>query len=297
MIFQRIVRKRIFVLPRERIVWIAIPKSGCTAITQLLAEATCYDPHASEASPLAERSRALLIHDRKVNLIPRLENLPARIRKDAIHSPDWWRFTVVRDPFARFFSAWSDKILLRAPGTKHLWHVSEDILQDGNLNLSATFRRFVRTIEAKPEAVMSDWHFTPQKLLMYSDLFQGVEVVPLSRLGELQQRLSEKIGRILSLKRSNESLPLDYRKFYDKDSLTSVAGIYASDTNCDPAVPTPTPFEGEDVVLNSLETDLIYKMREASERISNLSKLVVFPRLLAPLRRFFSGVVHTHGQI
>ncbi len=130
MIFPRSVRKRIFVLPDLKIVWIAIPKSGCTAITQMLAEATCYDPDTSKASALAERSRELLIHDRKVNLLPRLEDLPPRIRADAIHSPDWWRFTVVRDPFARFFSARSDKVLLRAPGTKDLWPFSKDVVQD-----------------------------------------------------------------------------------------------------------------------------------------------------------------------
>lgn len=252
----------------------------------MLAEASGFDPSSIDSSPLPERSRPLLIHDRRVNRIPRLEDLSSTMRKEAIRSPAWWRFAVVRDPYARFFSAWAEKVLLRAPGTRNLWSVSEDIVEGGCLNLSATFRAFVKSVSGEPEKIMSDWHFTPQRKLVYAELFDDLEIFPLSRIGKIEEALSAKFGLPLRMGKSNESLPLDYRQFYDSSSIKFVRTFYGCDIGCDPEVQPPAPSSAQDMILSRLETDLVFKVRSASERISDLSRLTVFPRVLAALRRW-----------
>lgn len=272
------------ILPEWKILFLNIPKSGCTTLARMMAQAHGASPAPVESSARPERARESLIHDPQISRIPLWKDQDSRMKKRSREEAGWWRIALVRDPFARFFSAWVDKILLRAPGTRHLWNFTPDVLNNNQLNVSAMFRTFAQTASSSKASLTSDWHFTPQHVLIQHFGLQGLEVIPLSRIQDVAGRLAKITGRQIDIPAYNKSLQLDYRSLYDSNAIAVVRDLYADDLGCDPAVAPPSPATGPDMLLSRLETELVMKVRESSERIYDLSRLVVFPRLVYKLQ-------------
>jgi len=279
---------RIFVLERQRIVWVWIAKSGCTSLLHMLSRLDDPRPRDWDASNIPEWSPELVIHDARIHGLTRLERAPARVRRAALSDPGWWRFAVVRAPHARFLSAWLDKVFLRAPGTPQLWSdATDELTPDGRIDLTATFARFVGEFVRSPERYLADRHFAGQRESLGLDVLPDLEVIPLSRFATVRTRLEAITGRPCENRRFNESLDIDAARVYDPTTVELVSGIYRNDLGLDPAVPIPSPVEGKRCVLTPLETDCVGKLRSASLRIRQLSRLAVLPRLTFRLQRLF----------
>jgi hypothetical protein len=278
--------RRIYVLPRPRIVWVPIAKNGFTSILHILAEVNGNRSWLPEASGFPEWSAEALIHDPKIHGLTWLESLGVRDRMAALTDPGWWRFAVVRAPHARFLSAWVDKVFLQAPGTPHLWQGAEDVLtHEGNIDVTATFQRFVVAFQRSPERYLCDQHFALQHVLLSHAPLQGLEIIPLSELPRVQRRLEELGHNLECPPRLNESLKLDHSRVYDELSYSAVAEIYAGDLKFDSTGEIEQLTYGEPLILTKLETDCVRKLRAASERIRQLSRLAVLPRLTVWLQR------------
>jgi hypothetical protein len=110
------VQQRTIVLPEHRVLFFPMPKAGCTSTLWLLAGLLGLTPEDFSRSALAEVSPALLVHD--LGRWPdghRLAQLDDADRDRALHADGWFRFTIVRDPAPRLWSAWQSKLLLREP--------------------------------------------------------------------------------------------------------------------------------------------------------------------------------------
>jgi hypothetical protein len=110
------VQQRTVVLPEHRVVFFPMPKAGCTSTLWLLAGIAGLSPDDFGRSALPEVSPALLVHDlaRWPGRL-RLSELDGEDRDRALHADGWFRFTIVRDPATRLWSAWQSKLLLREP--------------------------------------------------------------------------------------------------------------------------------------------------------------------------------------
>lgn len=278
--------RRVFVLPRKKIVWVRIAKSGFTSILHMLSQLNGSRIWETEASGYAEWSPEGAIHDPRIHGLSRIEDLTPKEQKAAFVERGWWRFAVVRDPHARFLSAWVDKVFLRGPGTPHLWDDAGDVLTpDGRIDASATFRKFVSKFERDPKPYLRDQHFAPQHALLARDLFDDLEVIPLSEFSRVHRRLEELGHRPAPAPRFNESLHFEASGIYDKRTHAAIAEIYAGDLDSDPAHAVHEPSGGDPIVLSKLETECVQKLRSASLRIRELSRLAVFPRLTVWLQR------------
>jgi hypothetical protein len=110
------VQQRTIVLPAHRVVFFPMPKAGCTSTLWLLAGLVGLTADDFARSALPEVSPALLVHD--LARWPdghRLAQLDGDDRDRALHEDGWLRFTIVRDPVPRLWSAWQSKLLLREP--------------------------------------------------------------------------------------------------------------------------------------------------------------------------------------
>jgi hypothetical protein len=111
-VFEAHVQSRTVVLPEQRVLFLPMPKAACTSILWTLAGVAGLGPEDFENSTLPEPSAALTVHDM---------NAWAPEHRLAAHPPaileedGWLRFTVVRDPWRRLWSAWVSKLLLREP--------------------------------------------------------------------------------------------------------------------------------------------------------------------------------------
>ena len=112
----RHVEQRTVVLPDLRVVYLPMPKAGCTTILWLLAELGGVPVHTFDRSAWPGVSPALLIHDTGLWGSGRfLGDYEGEERERVLTEEGWFRFTVVRDPIPRLWSAWQSKLLLREP--------------------------------------------------------------------------------------------------------------------------------------------------------------------------------------
>jgi Sulfotransferase family len=111
-VFEAHVQSHTVVLPQQRVLFLPMPKAACTSILWTLAGLAGLGPEDFENSTLPEPSAALTVHDMNAWAPEhRLSEHPAAI----LEEDGWLRFTVVRDPWRRLWSAWLSKLLLREP--------------------------------------------------------------------------------------------------------------------------------------------------------------------------------------
>lgn len=184
------VEQRTIVVPDHRILFLPIPKAGCTSVLWLLAELAAVPLKSFTYSDMAEPSPALVVHDmnrwRDENRFSKYEDDE---RERILTEEGWFRFTVVRNPAERLWSAWQSKLLFREPRFTATFgdepwfpRVPErpsDLVED--------FRRFVGALETDPP---HDVHWAVQHEL--------VEQLPLEHVGRV-----EELGETLRLLRAH----------------------------------------------------------------------------------------------
>jgi hypothetical protein len=110
------VRSHSVVLPRQRVLFLPMPKAACTSVLWTLADLAGLGPDAFSGSTLPEPSASLTVHDMNAWAPEhRLSEYDGEERRRILHDDGWLRFTVVRDPWRRLWSGWLSKVLLREP--------------------------------------------------------------------------------------------------------------------------------------------------------------------------------------
>jgi hypothetical protein len=177
--FDRHVLQRTVVLPEHRVLFVPVPKAGCTSVLWRLAALAGIDPGTFADSAMPEPTTALTVHD--MSRWPpehRLATYQPAERDRLLEADGWLRFTLVRDPATRLWSAWQSKLLLReprfadefgdAPWFPRIPLEPADLVED--------FRRFVQAV-GRGEA--EDVHWAVQH-----DLVDGL---PLTHVGHVEQ--------------------------------------------------------------------------------------------------------------
>lgn len=171
------------VLEDAQLLYVPVPKAGCTAILHALAEAAGLSDEELTRSRKLEVTRDLAIHDPAVwGESFALASRSAEETQRIFESPGWLRFTVVREPLRRIWSAWVSKVLVREPRFvaafgREEWFPpapasSHDVL--------AWFRRFVAALPSR-DVESHDPHWSPQAGLL------GVEDLGYDHIGRIEQ--------------------------------------------------------------------------------------------------------------
>jgi hypothetical protein len=176
--FAHHVELRTVVLPELRVLYLPIPKAGWTTVLWLLAELANIPPDTFEHSTLPGVSPALTVHDMSLWGPGRsLADYQGEEREQILTEDGWFRFSVVRDPAPRLWSAWQSKLLLREP--RFLADYGDEpwfprVPRDA-AELVEDFRRFVASVAAG-EAM--DVHWSIQHDL--------IDQLPLDHVGRLE---------------------------------------------------------------------------------------------------------------
>jgi hypothetical protein len=231
------VEARTIVIEDYKLVYLPIPKAGWTAMLWALAPLAGLSADSFAQSRKPEISPEMAVHDMLVwaqhgRLLFDLD--PAR-RAEIVQDPDWLRFTVVRDPARRLWSAWQSKILLQEP-VYYGFHRDKDWFPRPPVDAADVVDDFHAFIRAMSEGIgsdpkMHDAHWGPQT--------DSVDLVPLNHIGRfedpvatrsvLQEHISALGGPALVFERANASaLPYD-PVVYDEPSLAIVNRIYSRD--------------------------------------------------------------------
>jgi hypothetical protein len=119
-----------FVNLDKRYLYFAIGKSGCTTMKTLLHRIEGAPPIKIICDGWDESRRDMFIHARENVPLPSLLDLNDAMQREVIHSPDFLRMTVVRNPYTRVLSAWR-KIMLCEPGAERQYLAIKGALPRG----------------------------------------------------------------------------------------------------------------------------------------------------------------------
>jgi hypothetical protein len=187
--FSRHVLQRTVVLPELRVLFLPVPKAGCTSVLWLLAGLAGIPPERFAQSGMPEVSPALTVHDMSLwRAEHRLADYSDEERARLLSEDGWFRFSLVRHPATRLWSAWQSKLLLREPRFveefgERPWFPR---VPEHPGELVEDFRRFVTALPS-PDA--EDVHWTVQHDL--------VAQLPLTHVGRVE-RLDETVALLRS---------------------------------------------------------------------------------------------------
>jgi hypothetical protein len=281
------VLQRAIVVERVRVMFTPVPKAGCTSVLWSLAElARLQEKHFAESAG-REVTRALAIHDLGRWPDPfRFGERSAEEREEILKSEKWLRFTVVRHPFRRLWSAWQSKILLAEP--QFIARYSEEPWWPGPARSASdvlkAFRQFMDALRADPELVRADVHWAPQVAVVehpsitYSHIGQVEEMS--ATLDAVREHLrSFKAAEFTEPARANVSSMPYANELFTEEDVRFLSEMYADDMNDFGYEPPPgdslggTPPASWMAVADAV-TPALEELRLRHERVADLQLLL-----------------------
>ena len=225
------------VIEELRIVYVPVSKAACTSLRWLLADLLGL-PRGSFEDPAKFRAtQGQTIQN--VNKWPPeyiVQRADPSWLQEVAEDETWFRFSVVRDPARRLWSAWQSKLLLRQPGFVEAfggepWFPGvpsspEEVIED--------YERFVAALDAEEEDRRpSDPHWRLQTELLGDAPPALNHIGKVERLGETLGLLGEHVarsGRELPPMRRENVTPLAYPEgLLGGETLRIVRERYAPD--------------------------------------------------------------------
>lgn len=260
-----------------KVLYTPVPKSACTSLKYMLAQAEgTYSPETADYLVIAALSRKQLIHEPLIHGLPLIHDVETDEIEEALTSPDWLRIGAVRDPIARAYSAWENRIFLRAPSSlARARELCPDVMDGDCINVSASFDLFTQMLHLHPDAFMSNHHFWPHVYLLKPDRVQYHHIIHVNRPGQVDsiaQLLSERSGKQIVATRMNEGLRIPVREVCSQEMAERIADVYRADYE---AFDFGTPNYEINLaprVMTSTETAAVRVIREAVDSINAVSK-------------------------
>lgn len=258
------------VLPDHQVLYTWTPKVACTSMKWLLADAIGLKEQ-STLEPFTSSSLAMTIHDRNRFPFRSLADLGSAERKEVLTSNQWLRFCVVRDPFARVFSAWSHMVLLREPHMLESFNSYPFDRSDRSRDLGARFEAFLRLLSRDRDRWFQDGHFATQASIVRPDAIPYTEIVRMEALADFEPTLTAHLRRAGAspgpLGRTNEGIRLPFTRNYSDESVSIVCDLYALDFELF-GYPTSFNSAGYDpTVLTETELAFLDEIQRRNERI------------------------------
>lgn len=193
-----------------------------------------------------------------------------------LESGDWLHVAALRDPIARTYSAWENRVFMRASGRiAGGFDLTPDVLVDGRIDMTASFGLFARALSEHTSAFMLDHHFTPQSHLVRTDHVRYDLLVRVDEPGGVDRiaaAFGERCGRSIVPQRHNESLGIPLERVCDEAAAGRIMETYRMDYQAFGFVARSFPAKVDHVVLSESETQLVTLVRQSVERIGSVSR-------------------------
>jgi len=265
------------VAPNLRIMYTPTTKVACTAIKWMLAEAEgSVNLEVIPRLLAANMHRSQTIHNRHVSGLQKLNELPAQQIAEILSSPEWIRIAALRDPVARAFSAWENRIFMRAPGRVGAeFDSTPDVLTDGCINMTASFALFAESLQQHTDAFMLDHHFVPQSQVVRKAAINYDMLVRVDQPGGIDSIAAlfrERSGKDTQPRRHNESIGVPLDRVCDAATAQRLMAVYQSDYDTFDFERRQFATAIEPYILSASETQLVILVRQSVERVTSVSR-------------------------
>ena len=186
----------------HKLMYIPVAKCACTSLKSLMVRLAGID-----RPDVAIQLGVHLVTDR-FNTGVQLKDKPIQLAREILASDQYFKFSVIRDPFERLVSAYLEKFVYKLHSKRNLLHTRPVISAiqgsaDINLQRGISFDQFVEYILAQDPYEL-DAHWRPQYLY-----FLGVphisRIFRLENIGELERHLLDHLGVEVTLGHENRT--------------------------------------------------------------------------------------------
>ena len=223
-------------LSREhKLLYVATPKVACTSLKWWFAELVGCAEEISHRIDSSESDPQLIVHDTFFKVAPTVTGLDLNSLQEALDSDDYFKFCVVRNPFARTFSAWQSKWLLQEPlqVDQYIDIPFMNLPIKTAADITNAFECFLEHIYLNESPSFLDVHVTPQVELLCPAEINYTTIAQIEDISLLQQRLSQHLGPAYHepfvRRKSNESLMPYQQEFFSERSITLIREMYSGD--------------------------------------------------------------------
>jgi hypothetical protein len=258
-----------------RVLYVPTPKVACTTMQWVLAGIEGAPATRASRSDGLHKDRNGTIHDAWTHGLPTLSTIERSEREAVLTSDDWLRLGLTRDPYARLASAWLQRVLVRSPESIAMGYgepALEVLTADGAIDLRRSFRQFVDELAGPDGRFGDDPHFAPQTRCLMLGAVNYTHLADVASLPEIVTMIGERAGiPDLEAPRLNPGLPIDHRLLYDPETAAIVERHYRADFDAFgyPTMDAPTPRDP--LLLDARTTALVGQLRDAHQRIADLS--------------------------
>jgi predicted O-methyltransferase YrrM len=276
-----------FVNTDRRYMYFEVPKSGCSSMKTLIHSLEELPPMPLFAGGFHEVRREMFIHDRGSFKLKSLVDFDNDTQEWIMTSPEFFRFTVIRNPYSRLESAWRDKVRLCAPGFERFYYALRGgIPKSANACSLITFPEFVSVI-AKEDLRICDHHWRLQTAHLFYPAFEFSHIGRIEEFDRTVDLLiergkfakppkSEMVNRTQSISSYDEKLASDVHALYEADfeafnySEASWDRPPQSQTETDILKSIPESKYLDDVFERNVLLGSLYKERDRLVRVSTV---------------------------
>jgi hypothetical protein len=288
--FSNHVLLRTVVLPDVRVLFLPVPKAGCTTVLWLLADLAGIPKELFAQSPSPEVSPALTVHDMRFWEKHRLADYVGDERERVLSEEGWFRFATVRHPATRLWSAWQSKLLLREPRFVDAFGDESWFprIPENPADLIEDFRRFVSALAG---GTVEDVHWAVQQDL--------VGQLPLTHIGRvehlhdtlvlLREHVSDEHWPSASPLRNSAPLPMP-PEAYDGAAAEVLHERYRPDFEEFGYDRAPTADGGDAGDWERQVATLMPMLREAIDKNARIGDLHRVARRVQPLEKKFENI-------
>ncbi len=190
----------IMVSERHKLLYIPIAKCACTSLKLMMVKLA-----EVERADVAEELDIHFITDR-FNTGVQLKDKPMELAREILASDEYFKFSVIRDPYERLVSAFLEKFVYKRTSRHNLAHTRPVIsaiqgTDDIDLQTGISFDQFIQYI-LQQDPYDLDPHWRPQYLYLLGVPHLS-RVFRLENIVELEQYLRQNLGITVELAHAN----------------------------------------------------------------------------------------------
>lgn len=228
----------LWIYPPMKTVFVSVAKNACTSLKWTLSELAGENLSGARSGLKAHVSPETIVHNRAVHKRLRsVEQLDPEVRGQIHPDNGWFVFAVVRDPRARLFSAWQEKLLMRSPSFERFYDDPwfPKMPTDG-AQVIDEFRRFVDWAgEHRGHKLFRNTHFRAQTAALNLDVVPYSRIYEISEMSQLRSDLLEHVrahgwvGELPRRRPANDTPLRPVAALFDGDRKATIESIYAAD--------------------------------------------------------------------
>jgi hypothetical protein len=185
---------------KHKVLYIPIAKCGCSSLKDMMLEMA-----EVEHKDVIRKVGLHAVADR-FNTGLQLKDIDLDSAIDILAEPEYFRFSVIREPMDRLISAYLEKFVRNRQTAGNQFHTSAVLAQVQGVvdhNVGITFRQFVEYIVSSDPNTL-DTHWIPQSLYL-EPLLKGLSLYRLDELDQLKSDLGDLSGCQIDIGHTNKT--------------------------------------------------------------------------------------------